>query len=329
MRPAAAFSILAVTSCAALASGAGSWELPVPDAEADAPPGDCPAEAWTAWGERCQMRQLEIKKDEKLGDDGLSLLAAAFASGDCKTSGLHAPSQSIGPAGFADLAAAIGKGATKIGGLSLPSNTIGDEGLQSLSKAMVDGETALVSISLNENQIGDDGAVALAQAIETGKTKLAGIGLGDNQIGDRGLEALATACGTGKTKLTSLNLFNNKVGDAGMVALASALETGTCGLTTLDLSRKPLPRFRHLPIAHGLCFTDILRVHARTVAVCQCVTTLRAANIIGDEGAIALAAALKTGKTQLKVVYLWGNKIEGAGKAALEPYSKIIDWSAP
>lgn len=54
---------------------------------------------------------------------------------------------------------------------------------------------------------------------------------------------------------------------------------------------------------------------------------LSAANKIGDEGAIALASALESGKTQLKHVYLWGNEIGNEGKAALKPYSKIVDWS--
>lgn len=52
-----------------------------------------------------------------------------------------------------------------------------------------------------------------------------------------------------------------------------------------------------------------------------------AANEIGDEGAAALASALESGKTKLKQVYLWGNKIGDKGKQALAPHSKIVDWS--
>ena len=54
-----------------------------------------------------------------------------------------------------------------------------------------------------------------------------------------------------------------------------------------------------------------------------------AANEIGDKGAVALASALKSGKSKLRAVYLWGNKIGDKGKAALKPYSKVVDWSKP
>ena len=62
---------------------------------------------------------------------------------------------------------------------------------------------------------------------------------------------------------------------------------------------------------------------------CEWSRFLAIANKIGDEGALALASALKSGKTQLKHVYLWGNDIGDEGKAALKPFSKIIDWSEP
>ena len=61
----------------------------------------------------------------------------------------------------------------------------------------------------------------------------------------------------------------------------------------------------------------------------ECLRISAIANKIGDEGALALASALKSGKTKLKHVYLWGNDIGDEGKAALKPFSQIIDWSAP
>ena len=98
--------------------------LSAQEGDDDGPPAGCPADAWETWRERCKLRQLEIKADEVIGDDGAVALAAVFASGACKTGGMHAPGQLIGPEGMSALAAAIGSGATKLGGLSASTQPI-------------------------------------------------------------------------------------------------------------------------------------------------------------------------------------------------------------
>ena len=82
---------------------------------------------------------------------------------------------------------------------------------------------------------------------------------------------------------------------AGAEALAQALESGTSAVGMMDLSP----------------------------------------NKIGDKGAIALARALRAMEKRgalkdFKHIYLHGNPIGDAGKAALQPFTdrKIVDWSA-
>ena len=118
----------------------------------------CSADVWEEWGQLCQQRQLETQRrsrvveghatKEPLGDSGAENLAAAFASGGCKSSGLYSPGEDIGAVGAAAIAAALGSGATKLGGLALPQNRLGDEGAAHLADAIGGGKTELLSIDL-------------------------------------------------------------------------------------------------------------------------------------------------------------------------------------
>ena len=107
----------------------------------------------------------------QLGDDGVSAIADACASGalaQCTTLGLAG--NKIGDKGLEALSGALATGAlASVTILRLDSNQIGDVGMQSFSKALAGGAMAgLTYLCLAFNPIGDAGMQAFSTALANG-----------------------------------------------------------------------------------------------------------------------------------------------------------------
>lgn len=147
---------------------------------------------------------------------------------------------------------------------------------------------------------------------------LQGLWLSRNLLGDRGMVYVAQGL-TCATCLKTLHADANEVGDDGAVAIATSLRRNRT-LHTLNLSENGVGaevHFRHAGESLG-----ISDVGAKALADCLEVNTaLRTLDLasceIGDEGAHALAACLRSNNTSLTTLDLRCNQMTGAAKEEL------------
>jgi uncharacterized protein (TIGR02996 family) len=241
------------------------------------------------------LRRLELRGNEQLGDRGAELLAGApglanlthlnLTTTDLGDVGAHAlaESENLGRLECLELGWDLGWGNRVTGAgvqalvtspqlrslksLPLKNNPIGDEGAVALGGWPC--LRYLTDLDLTNCGIGPKGAAALAASPHLGR--LVDLDLGGNRIHKEGARALA---GSERLEhLYRLDLGYNEIGDKGVTALARA---------------KHLARLRQLV----LC-----------------------SNEIGDAGAAALASAAHL--DQLEELRLYNNEIGDAGVIAL------------
>lgn len=144
---------------------------------------------------------------ERLGDEGLGLLAEqggkAFPALEC----LHVEDDVVTDKGVGPLAAS--RWAARFTELSLANNELRAEGTEALADSRSPGR--LTRLSLGGNQLGDEGAFVIARAPRF-KT-LVDLSLPRNRIGAPGLAALLES--ESLTQLRSLELTGNPLGAAG------------------------------------------------------------------------------------------------------------------
>ena len=219
---------------------------------------------------------------------------------------LQLSSNQLGDAGVAWLLRALAKANVSLRILDLSDNCLGEEleeegeeggregGLQEVCRALVETEAGrmLEELWLSYNQLTDRSVRGLSKKV-IGKGRvpcLQRLELESNHIGNEGVGSLAAALlacsslpssssssSSLTSRLTSVNLCKNSVGDSGAQALAYSLVHASCpSLSRLDLS----------------------------------------GNLIATAGAVALAVALASGRTSLKVLSLAWNDLRDAGMVA-------------
>lgn len=221
--------------------------------------------------------------------------------------------------------------------LNLWDNSLGNEGCLALSQALELGgfRTQLQGLYVRANNIGDDDfgdrsggeslqdeVAALCRALESGAcaAPLTSFSLAQNELGSTACLHIGRALAALPLKrLRKLDLHLNRLGERGAVAIAEGLSAGG-GMPCLD--------------EFYLGFNGIGDGGARAVANCLVhMPVLReldmASNLIGNEGALALAVSLAvdTGGTTtttttllLESLDLRGNRIGDDGACAFRDY---------
>lgn len=239
-----------------------------------------------------------------MGDDGAVAIAAALAPGH-RIQTLYLGCNRIGAVGVTALAERLADDQA-VRGLWLKRNPVGDAGVMALAD-MLRRNSAIRTLDLVNTGLTSDGLNALLAALSVRprpleRLYLGGNGLGagfagllaalivdggvrelyltSNHLGDAGATALAEAAAAERP--VSLGLGGNGIGPDGMHALASALG----GIQALDLGRSRSERALGAP-----------------------------PNSTGDQGAVALAAALPG--SPLRRLELRQTGITGRGAKAL------------
>ena len=213
---------------------------------------------------------------------------------------------------------------------------LGDEEARQIAPALMDPTTLVLFLDLIGNGIGDEGATAIANALEFNST-LEELLFDDNIIGVGGATAIAEALKTNST-LQDLSLCNNKIKFGGATAIAEALKINSAlqvqwNLVSninigVDTARAIAEAFR---AAWKSCSNlKILSLGNRTrteaapaiEAVNDNLAPLELdldhfdLNNIGDEGAMAIACALRF-NSSLQELYLKHNNIGDEGATAI------------
>ena len=160
--------------------------------------------------------------------------------------------------------------------------------LQRLSEALLRRSLHKIDLSQRSLQASDAKLVKMALAQNANLTVLK---LGYNNLGDIGVSILASGIVAHKS-LNLLDLGFNNIGDEGIKALAHSMQ---------EASEK-----RQQSLCNGNFVHGISTLH----------TLYLAGNLIGEDGAIAIADFLRRG-SRLRKLFLTGNRIGGGGVKAI------------
>ena len=116
------------------------------------------------------------------------------------------------------------------------------------------------------------------------------------------------------------SLFNNQIGDQGATAIAKALEVNAV-LTTLNLAGNQICGLDEY--GEGTYTVDGIKALAKALVKAPLTTLDISINQIGDEGAQALAKALKVNAAVLTSLGLGNNTIRDQGAAAIAEALKV------
>ncbi|XP_077086534.1 NACHT, LRR and PYD domains-containing protein 3-like isoform X2 [Siphateles boraxobius] len=187
------------------------------------------------------------------------------------------------------------------------SQNTGDEVLQKLMPVV----TATRSAELDNCGVTDEGCAALASALRSNPSHLRILDLSGNKLGDSGVKLFSAVLDNPHCKLEKLWLDNCGVTDEGCVALASALRLNPSHLRELDLS------YNKLGDSGVKLFSAVLEnPHCKLeeLWLCDCGVT--------DEGCVALASALRSNPSHLRVLNLSENKL---GDSGVKPLKDLED----
>ena len=252
--------------------------------------------------------------DASLACAGVAALAAGLAAGVIEA---DLELRGVGAAGVAALAAALADAvAPSLRTLRLARNPLGCAG----ATALVPGMRWLAAVDVSGCGVGDAGVSALAAAL-AGAPSLARLVLGANpDVTPAGVAALADALSAAPA-LASLSLAGcARVADAGAASLAAALPL--CSLLDLDLCGCGIGAAGAASLAGALaqegCALESLFLRGSTDADADArgETDSPPLAVVGDEGALALAAAL-AGGSSLRSLDVGAARMRAAGAAAL------------
>ena len=281
---------------------------------------------------RCNTSLVDVgvyrgrRKEATLGLRGASKIAIAIGANEgVRLQRLDLSGSSIKDFGAQKLCRALSSAATTLLGgstlahLDLARNGIKDKGALAVAAYIAaEGRSpsngqALRRLVLTSNGITEEGAVAIADAVSSGGSRIESITLSENDLGSEhngpatlvrlmmhstmqtiqlsgcsinpeGADKIVTALEKADPApaLTSLDLSGNSIKNSGGSVLGRMLTSGGCPcLTTLNVARCGIGNTGAAELAVG--------VRAETCAMHRLDVS---GNIIGDDGAIALAQAL-------------------------------------
>ncbi|XP_059411536.1 NACHT, LRR and PYD domains-containing protein 1b allele 2-like isoform X7 [Carassius carassius] len=266
------------------------------------------------------LRQLNLSGN-KLGASGVKLLSDLKDDPHYKLETLQLSDCGVTDEGCAALASALRSNPSHLRDLDLSANKLGLSGGNLLSDGLKDPHCKLETLWLYDCGVTYEGCAALASALRSNPSHLRELNLTGNKLGEPGVKLLSDLLKDPRCKLETLCLRDCGVTDEGCAALASALRSNPSHLRELNLSFNKLGASGVKLLSHGL---KDPRCKLEKLWLYDCGVT--------DEGCAALASALRSNPSQLRVLNLSANKL-GASSVNLlsdllkDPHSKLkILW---
>lgn len=216
--------------------------------------------------------------------------------------------------------------------IDLFDNEISDEDAFTFIKAVNDMPvlcSSLLELCLARNSIGRRGCTALCELLKNAATKLQCIDLMKNHIDDECIDILISPL-TEKNTVEELNLsMQGKVSVNGWIAFSSILSNPHCSLETIDLGENRINNIASTSLGEALVGNSTLKtirlsnsIHTGWQGFSSCLRSPRTAiqeidlqwcQVIDDDGAAALFAALAVNSTVETLVMTSNNTITASG----------------
>ncbi|XP_016360165.1 NACHT, LRR and PYD domains-containing protein 12-like [Sinocyclocheilus anshuiensis] len=241
------------------------------------------------------LRVLDLSLN-KIGNL-LSLLSAVLEDPHCKLEILRLYNCGLTDEGCASLASALRSNPSHLRQLNLSGNIVGNS-VNLLSAVLKNPHCKLEKLWLMYCGVTDEGCAALASALKSNPSHMRELDLTGNKLGSSSVNLLSAVLEDPHCKLEILRLSDCGVTDDGCAALASALRSNPSHLRVLNLSGNKLQdssmKFLSAVLEDPHCKLEKLEL-------CYCGVT--------DEGCAALASALRSNPSHLRVLDLTGNKV--------------------
>ncbi len=265
------------------------------------------------------LSKLDLACNESITVDGFRSLSTLFQSEHCHLKYLDLSCMNMGDNG----ARTVSQGLTSLNSLEklyLSENAIGDDGARALG-AGVANLHLLEDLHLEHNSIGDLGLRALAESLLNCDNNLKYLSLSNNRtISASGLRSLSTLLGSSSCSLTKLELGRIPFGDEGIVALADGLKDNMslqhfylCDNSISDRGLQAVVEglfncvnLKELSLSNNRTITASgLRSLSTLLQSERCfLTDISLRDIpFGDDGAVALADALKGNKSTKQLYF--------------------------
>ncbi|XP_067260689.1 ribonuclease inhibitor-like isoform X2 [Chanodichthys erythropterus] len=276
------------------------------------------------------LREVDLSEN-KIGDEGLTLLSDGLKYPHCKLEKLKLYDCNIADEGCAALTSAL-RSDSHLRELNLSDNKIGDEGLTLLSDGLKDPHCKLEKLTLYDCNITSEGCAALTSVLRL-NSHLKELGLSQNKIGDEGLMLLSDGLKDPHCKLENLWLYDCNITTESCAALASALRLNS-HLREMNLSENKIRDQGVMLLSDGLkdphCKLENLMLWGCNITAegCDALTSALRSNShlreldlsenkIGDEGLMLLSDRLKDPHCKLEKLWLSQCNITAEGCAAL------------
>ncbi|XP_062394448.1 NLR family CARD domain-containing protein 3-like isoform X3 [Sardina pilchardus] len=274
----------------------------------------------------CKLEKLNLKNCS-IGEEGFTALASALRSNPSHMRVLFLRGSKATDSGVKHLSSLLEDPKCKLEKLDLDNCSIGEEGFTALASALRSNPSHMRELFLRGSKATDSGVKHLSCLLEDPNCKLDILNLQSCSIGEEGFTALASALRSNPSHLRVLWLEGSKATDSGVKHLSCLLEDPNCKLETLDSSGQMIPNWlgcdwgflchriwgwplpRHAtPLrcsGAGFPITFTLNELRRLQSLQNC--------SIGEEGFTALASALRSNPSHMRVLWLMGSKATDSG----------------
>jgi Ran GTPase-activating protein (RanGAP) involved in mRNA processing and transport len=284
------------------------------------------------------LSQLDLSCNDSITVDGCRSLCTLFQSEHCQLKYLGLESMNIESDGAAALAAGL-TSLNQLENLNLSENSIGDDGVSALAAGIANLHL-LEDLDLDGNSTGDLGLQALAESLLNCDNNLKYLSLTNNAIiSASGLRSLSILLGSDSCSLTTLGLGGVSFGDEGAVALADGLKDNR-SMKHVHLSNNSIGDLGLQALVGGLVNCDDLKVLSlsgnRSITAsglrslstllqfesCSLVNVCLERIPFGDDGAVALADALKGNKSMERLHF--NPDSTGIASVGWSAFSKLL-----